>query len=66
MCLTSLTFPDQSSKVGCNGMGIACSHNCIRFTLGLLHRVGTPPLVSAISNAGGLGEFVELSAILHG
>lgn len=38
----------------------------MRSILGLFHRVGKPPLVAAISNAGGLGEFVECGAILHG
>jgi hypothetical protein len=66
MYLTSLTFLDQSSKVECNGMDIAYSHNSMGTILGLLHRVGKPPLVSAISNAGGLGEFVEPGATLHG
>jgi hypothetical protein len=47
-------------------MDIAYSHNSMGTILGLLHRVGKPPLVSAISNAGGLGEFVEPGATLHG
>lgn len=63
--LNMITFLDQSSRVECNGMDIAYSHNSMGAILGLFHRVGKPLLVSAISNAGGLGEFVVPGAILH-
>ena len=56
-CLSSSVFLDRSSRVECNGTSITRLHVSIDT---LLYRVGTPPLVSAISNAGGLGEWVQL------